>query len=84
MAAKKPTKTETKTENPIYDGVAAYLHPLLKSSERLGSVRALLMAGQWISQSIKDQTLKPTAEVKQILDALEQIRTEILLKQGQK
>lgn len=81
MATKKKTTT---TETPIYEGVAAYLQPLLKSSERIGSVRALLMAGQWISQSLADGSLKATHEVKQIADALEQIRTDILLKNGSK
>jgi hypothetical protein len=81
LAAKK--QTTAKSENPIYDGVAAYLHPLLKSSERIGSVRALLMVTQWISQAIDDKTLKPTAEVQAIMKALVAIREDILLKQGQ-
>ena len=67
------------TETPAYDHVAAYMTPLMKSSERLGSARALLMTAQWISDEIKAGRIKRTLEVKQILDGMEIIRTDILL-----
>lgn len=70
------------SETPIHDGVANYLQPLLKSSERIGSVRALLMVTQWINQGIDDKTLKPSPDIKKILKALETIREQILLKNG--
>ncbi len=67
------------TENPIHDKVAAYMTPLMKSSERLGSARALLMVSKWISDEINAGRLKPSADIKRIMDALEVIRTDILL-----
>jgi hypothetical protein len=67
------------SETPINDNVAAYMQPLIKSSERLGSVRALLMTAQWIADEMASGRMKRTMEVKQILDGMETIRTEILL-----
>ena len=67
------------TETPIHDRVAAYMEPLMKSSERLGSARALLMTAQWISDEIKAERIKPSKDIKYILDGMERIRTDILL-----
>ena len=67
------------TDTPIHDKVAAYMTPLMKSSERLGSARALLMVAKWIADEIKAGRIKPSADVKRILDAMETIRTDILL-----
>lgn len=67
------------SQTPINDHVAAYMEPLMKSSERLGSARALLMTAQWISDEITAGNIKATKEVKQILDGMERIRTDILL-----
>jgi len=67
------------TETPIHDRVAAYMEPLMKSSERLGSARALLMVAAWISDEIKAERIKPSKDIKYILDGMERIRTDILL-----
>jgi len=67
------------TETPIHDRVAAYMTPLMKSSERLGSARALLITAQWISDEIKAGHIKPSKDIKHILDGMERIRTDILL-----
>jgi hypothetical protein len=67
------------SETPINDHVAAYMEPLMKSSERLGSARALLMTAQWIADEMAAGRIKHTLEVKQILDGMEIIRTDILL-----
>lgn len=67
------------SETPVHDRVAAYMEPLMKSSERLGSARALLMVSKWISDEITANRIKPSPDIKRILDAMETIRTEILL-----
>ena len=67
------------TETPINDHIKSYMEPLIKSSERIGSARALLMVAQWIKDEVEDGKLKHTVEVKQILDGMEKIRTDILL-----
>jgi hypothetical protein len=67
------------TETPINDHIKSYMEPLIKSSERIGSARALLMVAQWIKDEIEADRLKHTIEVKQILDGMETIRTDILL-----
>ena len=67
------------TDTPIHDRVAAYMEPLMKSSERLGSARALLMVAAWISDEIKAERIKPSKDIKYILDGMERIRTDILL-----
>jgi len=67
------------TETPAYDHVAAYMEPLMKSSERIGSARALLMVAQWIKDEIDAGRLKPTLGVKHIMDGMDKIRTDILL-----
>jgi hypothetical protein len=51
----------------------------MKSSERIGSARALLMVAQWIKDEIETGNLKHTIEIKLILDGMEKIRTDILL-----
>jgi len=67
------------TETPAYDHVAAYMEPLMKSSERIGSARALLMVAQWIKDEIDAGRLQPTLGVKHIMDGMDKIRTDILL-----
>lgn len=67
------------SETPIHDRVAAYMEPLMKSSERLGGARALLMVAKWIQDEIEAKRIKPNQDTKRILDALEKIRTDILL-----
>ena len=67
------------TEIPVYDHVASYMEPLIKSSERIGSARALLMTAQWIKDEIDAGRLKHTVEIKQVLDGMDKIRTDILL-----
>jgi hypothetical protein len=71
------------TQTPVYDHVAAYMEPLIKSSERIGSARALLMVSQWISQELDKGTIKPSADLKHILNALEKIREDILLRRNE-
>jgi hypothetical protein len=67
------------SETPISDHVANYMQPLIKSSERIGSARALLMVAQWIKDEVEAGRLKHTIEIKKILDGMEKIRTDILL-----
>jgi hypothetical protein len=67
------------TETPINDHIKSYMEPLMKSSERIGSARALLMVAQWIKDEIETGNLKHTIEIKLILDGMEKIRTDILL-----
>lgn len=67
------------TDTPIHDRVAAYMEPLMKSSERLGSARALLMVAKWINDEIQAGHIKPSKDIKHILDGMEKIRTDILL-----
>lgn len=72
------------SETPIHDGVAAYLQPLLKSSERIGSARALLMVAEWINSEIENGTIKPSVDIKKILDGMVKIREDILLRNNEK
>jgi hypothetical protein len=67
------------TETPAYDHVASYMEPLMKSSERIGSARALLMVAQWIKDEVDAGNIKATIDVKRIMDGMEKIRTDILL-----
>ena len=67
------------SETPTYDHMQAYMIPLMKSSERLGSARALLTVAQWINDELKAGTIKPSRDIKLILDGMEKIRTDILL-----
>jgi hypothetical protein len=67
------------SETPINDHIKSYMEPLIKSSERIGSARALLMVAQWIKDEVEAGRLKHTVEIRQILDGMETIRTDILL-----
>jgi hypothetical protein len=67
------------TETPINDHIKSYMEPLIKSSERIGSARALLMVAQWIKDEIDAGHIKPTVDVKRIMDGMDKIRTDILL-----
>jgi hypothetical protein len=67
------------TQLPVYDHVASYMEPLIKSSERIGSARALLMVAQWINQELDKGTLKPSRDLQYIMAALDKIREDILL-----
>jgi hypothetical protein len=40
------------TETPINDHIKSYMEPLIKSSERIGSARALLMIAQWLKDEL--------------------------------
>jgi hypothetical protein len=55
------------------------MEPLIKSSERIGSARALLMVAQWIKDEVDAGNIKPTKDLKYIMDGMEKIRTDILL-----
>jgi hypothetical protein len=67
------------TETPINDHIKSYMEPLIKSSERIGSARALLMVAQWIKDEIDNGGIKPSRDIKYIMDGLDKIRTNILL-----
>jgi hypothetical protein len=67
------------SETPAYDHVASYMEPLMKSSERIGSARALLMVAQWIKDEVDAGNIKATIDVKRIMDGMDKIRTDILL-----
>jgi hypothetical protein len=67
------------TETPINDHIKSYMEPLIKSSERIGSARALLMVAQWIKDEMDAGNIKPTRDIKHIMDGMEKIRTDILL-----
>lgn len=67
------------TETPINDHIKSYMEPLIKSSERIGSARALLMVSQWIKDEIDAGNIKPSVDIKRIMDGMDKIRTDILL-----
>lgn len=67
------------TETPINDHIKSYMEPLIKSSERIGSARALLMVAQWIKDEIDAGHIKPSVDIKRIMDGMDKIRTDILL-----
>jgi hypothetical protein len=67
------------SETPINDHIKSYMEPLIKSSERIGSARALLMVAQWIKDEVDAGNIKPTKDLKYIMDGMEKIRTDILL-----
>jgi hypothetical protein len=67
------------TETPINDHIKSYMEPLIKSSERIGSARALLMVVQWIKDEMEAGNIKPTKDIKHIMDGMDKIRTDILL-----
>lgn len=67
------------TDTPTYENVSNYLHPLLKSSERIGSTRALLILSKWLEDEINAKRIKPSVDVKKIEQAIIKIREDILL-----
>jgi len=67
------------TETPLHDNIKSYMEPLIKSSERIGSARALLMVAQWIKDEMEAGHIKPSQDIKHIMDGMDKIRTDILL-----
>jgi hypothetical protein len=67
------------TETPLHDNIKSYMEPLIKSSERIGSARALLMVAQWIKDEMEAGRIKPSKDIKHIMDGMDKIRTDILL-----
>jgi len=67
------------TETPLHDNIKSYMEPLIKSSERIGSARALLMVAQWIKDEIDLGNIRPSKDIKHIMDGMDKIRTDILL-----
>ena len=67
------------TETPLHDNIKSYMEPLIKSSERIGSARALLMVAQWIKDEIESGNIRPSKDIKHIMDGMDKIRTDILL-----
>jgi 3-oxoacyl-ACP reductase-like protein len=67
------------TETPLHDNIKSYMEPLIKSSERIGSARALLMVAQWIKDEIDAGNIRPSKDIKHIMDGMDKIRTDILL-----
>jgi 3-oxoacyl-ACP reductase-like protein len=67
------------TETPLHDNIKSYMEPLIKSSERIGSARALLMVAQWIKDEMDKGNIRPTKDIKHIMDGMDKIRTDILL-----
>ena len=67
------------TETPINDHIKSYMEPLIKSSERIGSARALLMIAQWLKNELDANNIKPTKDLQYIMAGIDKIRTDILL-----
>jgi hypothetical protein len=67
------------TETPLHDNIKSYMEPLIKSSERIGSARALLMVAQWIKDEMEKGNIRPSKDIKHIMDGMDKIRTDILL-----
>lgn len=67
------------TETPINDHIKSYMEPLIKSSERIGSARALLIVAQWINDEMKAGKITPSRDIKHIIDGMDKIRTDLLL-----
>jgi 3-oxoacyl-ACP reductase-like protein len=67
------------TETPLHDNIKSYMEPLIKSSERIGSARALLMVAQWIKDEMDKGNIRPSKDIKHIIDGMDKIRTDILL-----
>lgn len=67
------------TETPINDHIKSYMQPLIKSSERIGSARALLMIAQWLKDELDANNIKPTKDLQYIMAGIDRIRTDILL-----
>ena len=69
---------DTKTKvDATFTALEKHLHPLLRSAERMGAMRALLAAATHIQNLIKNNELQPTDEVIQIVRDLDTIRTKI-------
>jgi hypothetical protein len=67
------------SETPINDHIKSYMEPLIKSSERIGSARALLMIAQWLKDELDANNIKPTKDLQYIMAGIDRIRTDILL-----
>ena len=67
------------TETPINDHIKSYMEPLIKSSERIGSARALLMIAQWLKDELDANNIKPTKDLQYIMAGIDRIRTDILI-----
>lgn len=67
------------SETPINDHIKSYMEPLIKSSERIGSARALLMIAQWLKDELDANNIKPTKDLQYIMAGIDKIRTDILL-----
>ena len=67
------------TETPINDHMKSYMEPLIKSSERIGSARALLMIAQWLKDELDANNIKATKDLQYIMAGIDKIRTDILL-----
>jgi hypothetical protein len=67
------------TDTPLHDNIKSYMEPLIKSSERIGSARALLMVAQWIKDEMDKGNIRPSKDIKHIMDGMDKIRTDILL-----
>ena len=67
------------TETPINDHIKSYMEPLIKSSERIGSARALLMIAQWLKDELDANNIKATKDLQYIMAGIDKIRTDILL-----
>lgn len=67
------------SETPINDHIKSYMEPLIKSSERIGSARALLMIAQWLKDELDANNIKATKDLQYIMAGIDKIRTDILL-----
>jgi hypothetical protein len=67
------------TETPVHDNIKSYMEPLIKSSERIGSARALLLIAQWLKDEMDAGHIKPTKDLQYIMAGIDKIRTDILL-----
>ena len=67
------------SETPINDHIKSYMEPLIKSSERIGSARALLMIAQWLKDELDANNIKATKALQYIMAGIDKIRTDILL-----
>jgi hypothetical protein len=67
------------TDTPLHDNIKSYMEPLIKSSERIGSARALLLIAQWLKDEMDAGHIKPTKDLQYIMTGIDKIRTDILL-----
>lgn len=69
--------TQTKTEaTPVFDRVATHMTPLVKTSERIGGLKTLIALQGKLEILIRQTNAKPTA--KQIIDAIDEVRIELM------